>query len=237
MAKRDWLRECNDQNVPPQEFGQIFCVRCRNPDCTRAGYAGSLFNDRVSTQVERLLLNPNFADLSLPQYAKIHNNDFPDAIRQALRIEIANKRKDWTAPSEEEIDVSQAQQELTNQPAKPKAPESRLKVDVVELPDEDDGFQIVEDPDDTDETPVIAQPAPVVQAQPAPSAVQVQVQNKPANTAHPIGGVMLGPAAALPQSKIVVDPWAAPVPSKDVVVPVGAKIRMGLAKADEGVKK
>jgi len=136
MAKRDWLRECNDQNVPPQEFHQIFCVRCRNPDCSRAGYAGSIWADRMTTQVERLLENPHFADLSIPQYAQVNANDFPDALRQALRIEIARKRGDWELPPED-LTTEQAVRELAGLPApqEPVTKAASLAVTVQEDPD------------------------------------------------------------------------------------------------------
>lgn len=233
MAKRDWLRECNDQNVPPQEFHQIFCVRCRNPDCTRAGYAGSLWADRIGTQVERLLDNPQFADLSLPQYAQINALDFPDALRQALRIEIANKRKDWTLP--EDLTPEQAMQELAATATAKPEPKTKAAALAVTLDEE-----ISSEPDSPDEiedaTPDVA-PAPVLTKPNQP------VLLNRTNTAFPVGGVMLDgsrPTQTAQPAKpatppLVVDPWAAPTPVENVVA-VGAKIRLGFATADAASK-
>jgi len=235
MSKRDWLRECNDQNVPTPEFTNIFCIRCRNLECSRAGYSGSLFADRVSTQVERLLTNPLFADLSLPQYAKIHAQDFPDAVRQALRIEIANKRKDWTLPPED-LNIEEAQRELvgsaTPQPVKKaEEPASRIGIQLQVDDDSEGGEDIIPILDDADE-PVVPKDKPL----------QPVVLNK-TNTAFPVGGVMLDGSRPTAQTikqaapRVVVDPWAVPTPVENVV-PVGAKIRLGFASADanEGKK-
>ena len=238
MAKRDWLRECNDQNVPPQEFHQIFCVRCRNPDCTRAGYAGSLWTNRITTQVERLLENPLFADLSMPQYAKVNALDFPDALRQALRIEIANKRKDWEVPPED-LTPEQAMRELAALPDKqePATRAASLSVTMQEDTLQEDTLQ-----EDTVEAPDVPAVAPEV-SRAAPQAAVLATLPARTNTAFPVGGIMLDgsrrTSMATPMTpeppKVIVDPWAVPAPVENVV-PVGAKIRLGLSVADASKK-
>lgn len=35
------LNECNDQKVPPREFKEMFCKRCRNQTCANAGWSSS----------------------------------------------------------------------------------------------------------------------------------------------------------------------------------------------------
>jgi len=229
MAKRDWLRECNDQNVPPQEFNQIFCVRCRNPECSRAGYAGSLWTNRITTQVERLLENPLFADLSMPKYAKVNALDFPDALRQALRIEVANKRKDWELPPED-LTPEQAMRELAALPDKqePATRAASLSVTMQE---------------DTVEAPDEPAAVPEVSRTPAPQATVLATLPARTNTAFPVGGIMLDGSrptnTATPRPpeppKVIVDPWAVPAPVENVV-PVGAKIRLGLSVADAAKK-
>ena len=240
MARRDWLRDCNEQNVPVAEFTQIFCVRCRNNECTRAGYAGSMFAERVSTQVDRLLLNPLFADLSMPQYAQINAMDFPDAVRHALRIEIANKRKDWEMPSED-LDPEAAMKELlgTQAPPPPEAPTAKAQRKF--------GIEIWEEPEpesDEDQSATTA-----VAPAPAPSPILTDtppIKNPPmlirqANTAFPVGGMMADgsqPVGMTQKPSVpLVDEWAVPTKTENVV-PVGAKIRLGLANADaNGSKK
>lgn len=227
MAKRDWMRECNDQNVAIPDFVNIFCARCRNSDCTRAGYAGSLWSDRMSTQVERLLSNPQFADLSLPLYAQINANDFPDAMRQALRIEIANKRKDWETPPED-IDPIEAMKELAGHTPNTATPPKHEGLEITVLTEEEG-----------EATPDVAPPKPSEPLRANLTGTDKQpVLLTRTNTAFPVGGVMIG--GAQPSRKEPVpagaDPWAAPTPVENVV-PVGAKIRMGLAAADAATKE
>lgn len=227
MAKRDWMQECNEQNVPLQEFGQIFCVRCRNPECIRAGYAGSVWADRMGTQVERLLENPKFADLTMPQYAKINALDFPDALRQALRIEIARKKGDWEVPGE--LTDEQAMAELASltakETAKPVTQAASLAVTLVDEAGEP--YTAPEPP-----APEVAVPA-ATEARPAPTVPL----NRP-NTPFPVGGVMLpgGPAQTAGKAPAPVDPWAVAAPVENVVA-IGAKIRLGFAAADAAEAK
>jgi len=234
MAKRDWLRECNDQNVPPQEFNQIFCVRCRNPECSRAGYSGSIWADRITTQVERLLENPLFADLTLPQYAKVNANDFPDALRQALRIEVASKRGEWELPPED-LDIKAAMVELAGGQATPPQPTKAQAQFSIELVEEAEAEPAPER-ETVRETHVTHAAPPPPDVMKTPPLVLPQRTNTP----FPVGGVMLDgsrpPSQAIKKETPAVDPWAVPA-TKDVVVSVGAKIRLGLAEADKNERK
>jgi hypothetical protein len=62
--KNDLLTECNDQRISEVEFTSIFCKRCKNKSCDRAGWASSNWEERMSTQAERLLHNPNIVKQS-----------------------------------------------------------------------------------------------------------------------------------------------------------------------------
>ena len=57
--KNDLLGECNDQKIPENEFTSIFCKRCKNKSCDRAKWASSSWEERISTQADRFLHNPN----------------------------------------------------------------------------------------------------------------------------------------------------------------------------------
>jgi hypothetical protein len=59
MQKNDLLSSCNDQNIPEKDFTGMFCRRCKNRSCERAGWAFSSWDERINTQVDRLILNPN----------------------------------------------------------------------------------------------------------------------------------------------------------------------------------
>lgn len=62
--KNDLLNECNDQKISEVEFTSIFCKRCKNKSCDRAGWSSSTWEERMSTQADRLLHNPNIVKQS-----------------------------------------------------------------------------------------------------------------------------------------------------------------------------
>ena len=86
--KPDLLAECNDQGMRVDEFRQTICKHCRQPKCSAAGWAQDKFSDRVSTQVDRLLIHPNFAPPDAETYAPIRAKRFlPIAEPVAVRSE------------------------------------------------------------------------------------------------------------------------------------------------------
>jgi hypothetical protein len=60
--KKDLIRECNDRNLKPSEFEYMFCNQCKNRSCSRASWSKSSWDERILTQVDRLLINPNIQD-------------------------------------------------------------------------------------------------------------------------------------------------------------------------------
>lgn len=93
----DFLEGCNDRGMKISEFTEIFCNRCRNPECTRAGWAQDRFAARVSSQEERLF-RPTQVDPRLPKYAQIVAKDFQDMLHKAMTLEIASRKGDWEIP-------------------------------------------------------------------------------------------------------------------------------------------
>lgn len=119
-ATEDFWDECTIGNqMPPKEFEQRFCRVCKNQECHRAGWGESRWVERMSTQVDRLLDNPTFADPRDPQYRHIREHDFPDLLREAIRVEIIEQKGDWSIPTEVDVMTSvgakgvQVQPELT----------------------------------------------------------------------------------------------------------------------------
>lgn len=53
----------------------------------------------MSTQEDRLLKNPNFAHPSDSRFSHLREIDFPDLLRKAMMIEIADRKGDWNLPS------------------------------------------------------------------------------------------------------------------------------------------
>lgn len=220
--QRDLLFECNDPRatngevVPPEVFKETFCQRCRNWSCVNAGWAKSSFEQRVSTQVERLLTNPQRATPDDPRFSKVRALHFLE-IAEAL---VLNSRggDPWAGPgvhlarpessvsSSDIVDAAVAQLgKVPNVSVAPPAP--------VESP-----------PPVAPRNPLPAVAAPVVAA----PTVSVPTERRlDMNTSFPAEGVMIGggpiPAEPTPAAPPP-DPWTPQNTGK--VVPRGAKIKM-----------
>ena len=87
--------------LAPEQFKQMFCDVCLNPGCGNSRGAGSKWSQRMLTQEDRLLHNPQFAPedtaviMGLP--------DFKDMVREALSLEISDRKGDWEPVSDAEV--------------------------------------------------------------------------------------------------------------------------------------
>lgn len=100
----DYWTECFDPKlgVSPKELEYTFCRVCKNPACSRSATQGMSWTRRMATQMDRLFVNPTFADPNDPRYADIRKIDFPSALHEAMRLEISDRRGDWVVPTEED---------------------------------------------------------------------------------------------------------------------------------------
>lgn len=222
MREQDLLAECNDQRVPPKEFESIFCARCRNRQCARAGWKGSTFEERVSTQVDRLLINPVRANPEDSKFDPVRAMHFAE-VAQAI---VLRRRADpWAGPGVFLAEPDPATATLPAvEDAVAKLAEARGKrptAVTVEVEPElhpEPSQETVQTPQDPPRAPV---------ATPAPPPVRPPPVTRPTvNTEFPDEGVMLGGSPPPPREGLVsADPWA-PKP-KHNVVPPGAKIKMG----------
>ena len=196
---KDLLADCNDQNMPPQDFKAMFCARCRNKECVNAGWSGSAFEQRIASQEDRLLINPVRARPDDPQFAPIRAQHFRELEPALVLARLADP---WAGPG---VHLSAPEPLLDT---------TRIVEDAVAKLTKTDN-------------PV--PPKPVQETTPAPIAAPAQVlatpvvENPGMNTDFPDEGVMIGGGS--PSNLLVVtDPWA-PKPKMNVV-PRGAKIRM-----------
>jgi hypothetical protein len=97
------------RQMSPEDFRKQFCNNCMNSGCSNSKGAGMGWVQRMSTQEERLLTNPLFADPNEAQFRQIAEMDFRDTLRKALAIEIADRRGDWEVPTDAEIGVAAAE--------------------------------------------------------------------------------------------------------------------------------
>ena len=87
--------------LAPEQFKQMFCNVCLNPGCRISRGGGSKWSQRMLTQEDRLLHNPQFAppgtaeDMGLP--------DFKNMVRHAIALEISDRKGDWEPVTEAEV--------------------------------------------------------------------------------------------------------------------------------------
>jgi hypothetical protein len=216
--KPDLLSECNDQKIPPRDFKETFCNRCRNQNCVNAGWASSTFDERVRTQVDRLLVNPLQARPEDSRFDPIRAMHF---VEVAAAISIARRADPWAGPG-----VHLAEPD-------PETVKSQVVEDAVSRLAEARGKKPRAPTAIAIETEGPPEPAPVAEPEPPPAPRPQPVANPPPlamiNTEFPDEGVMIGggppPAKPSQSSPKEEDSWA-PKP-KQTVVPRGTKIRMG----------
>ena len=123
-----------------QQLTNLFCRVCRNTECTRSMIRNHGWQQRISTQVDRLLVNPKFG--SADQYGpEIRELNFPSMFREAMRIEIADRKQDWSVPTDQEINSvvdSAVQKTGTAQPVAEKlvqSPAQTIQVSTTTTPE------------------------------------------------------------------------------------------------------
>jgi hypothetical protein len=209
--KPDLLNECNDQRIPPREFKETFCKRCRNQNCVNAGWSSSSFEERVRTQVDRLLTHPLQAQPDDPRFDHVRAMHF---VEIAAALSIARRADPWVGPGvhlaepDPETAKSQVVEDAVSKLAEARG---RRLPTVIAIQEE----VSVEEP--PVEEPPVEEP-PVEDVPPLPVALGI-------NTDFPEEGVMIGGGSPKVSAPVSEDTWA-PKPKVNVV-PRGAKIKMG----------
>ena len=256
--KRDLIDECLS-DLPagerdPKALQETCCAYCRNPECVNARWAMDKFSARVQAQPDRML-KPRQADPKSSRYSHLHN--FVDMLQEAIKLESADRRGDWTVPEVPVLDgkaqVSQhnttdvvdgAVRALAAAKGKDVALPNHREADKAAFVTETEQMMTTMAPPETaPEAPLEAPaqpPAPLPpEAPPTASVAPPKAGYHPpmANTPTPRGGIMIGegpaPQAPVPRPQPV-DPWT-PVKKVPVVQP-GAKIQMGKKDADDNTK-
>lgn len=240
----DFLRECladpalraMAQTDNEATFREMVCLRCRQPGCDLAGWAGDRFARRVSEQPDRMF-QAEQRDPSLPRYA--HLVDFKDMLHRAMQLEVADRRGDWEVPEIPIVDGRVDKASPATSTAVDNAVRAMAHAQGREAPDLPDPHAAADEAFVTETADLMGQvvepeePTPPPEdppdSKPMRQAPQVSRPQMP-NTQIPAGGLMVDGATTEPQR--AADPWAPPKPKPDVV-PVGAKIRMALSGPPE----
>lgn len=213
--KPDLLNECNDQHLPPRDFKETFCKRCRNQECANAGWSSSSFEERVRTQVDRLLVNPVQARADDPRFDHVRAMHF---VEVAAAISLARRADPWSGPGVHlaDPDPETIKSQIVEDAVSKLAEARGRKLPVIAIQQEEEAPLEPTEQRVTSPEPRVRERAPEPRA-PVTPVMQV-------NTDFPEEGMMIGggpPSKPAPET----DPWA-PKP-KQTVVPRGAKIRMG----------
>lgn len=232
----DFLRECNtgDLKIDPKTFMETWCARCHRPECSLAAFAKTdPMAQRNATWRERFF-GAVEADLSIPKYAQIAKLDFPNLLQKAMRLEISERRGDWSvpeipvmdgrvlvAPADTTHQVEDAVRKLTGASSRNTLP-LQMDPDLPDDPEDDEPEEDLEEPEQED----VPEPLSPLPRKPPPS------QPAGRNTVDP-GEVMIGggPAPAQVQRDRPAqekDPWAPPPKASVVVVKPGAKVQFGV---------
>ena len=218
-----------DTPVSPGDFRELFCSKCKNTDCVNR-QSGDPLSFRVATQFERLT-NPQQADPNLPKYAQIVLKEWQDMTREALRLEISDRRGDWEVP---DIDITDGVSQVA-------PPGSTTVVDnavrnlakaqgkevphLPEIPSNEDDFSkaavdLLGEIED-------AEPEPETPKEPAPQHPKKNPAFRPAargNAEDQSGMVGGGP---IPPPEKPVDPWAVKTDEGGRKVEAGATVKFG----------
>lgn len=216
MTKKDLTQFCRETNethhsVSEKEFRTLWCRRCRNQECRHSQWGKGVWLERMSTQVDRLLDNPQFGDPKDPAFGFLQGFDFEDMKRQAIAIHIADQNNDWEIPSEK--DITEFNKDGLSEDSigsKRLTKTSHVLTEEKEEKVEDRESEIVIPKKlDNNSEPLMRTPPNV----PAVS-----------NTKTNDEGIMLG--SPLEENTSTGDAWDVPV-AKDKIIPVGGKIVLG----------
>lgn len=89
-----------DRKLNEKELRGSFCRQCKNYKCGHARWGVPGWEERIQTQEDRLLNNPNFGSTDDPKFSHIREVDFPDLVKKAIMLETADKKGDWSLPNE-----------------------------------------------------------------------------------------------------------------------------------------
>lgn len=126
----DYWGECYDPaaGMSPNQFTDTFCNRCLNQECERSAAEGTTWFRRISTQEDRLLLHPRFADPRDSRFQGVASMDFRSALKEAITLELADRRGDWSIPTAAEVAIEASRiaagQGMSPPPEPPKPPEA-----------------------------------------------------------------------------------------------------------------
>lgn len=244
--KEDLIGTCNEQQqLKNDEFMHVWCKRCRNVDCERAEWGTSGWEERMATQAERLLHNPNFADPDDPVFEAVKQQHFADMLNRATQIEIADQKGDWEIPDLLANEATSVNEQNCHRVAKP---DTTGEVDFAAQQLAAAKGRELPAPPEPEPPPVAQEPAHFTpeEDEPIPEAPQEETRPQnpvlPVNTPIPAQGIMVDGSAPPPMTTEEMmptpqtDPWGVPL-AGDTVIEVGGTVTLGPPPSEEDDSK
>lgn len=237
------------ERLTVKELRQTYCARCKNPQCGHAEFANTVWDQRILTQQDRLLDNPNFADPNDPRYDFIRKIEWQNMVREAIRLNVSERRGDWSVPDvrpalfvpvPETPDESQTKTtDMVDEAVKSLAAARGKEGPSLPTPVEDESQElgVLEEPNVQEVTSTLVDPpVPIVRPQPSPNLPKAVPAIR--NTRVPRGGVMVDGAErplvdlqptqhAKHPTQPQQDAWAVP---KHKVIKPGATVSLSSGK-------
>ena len=227
MSKKDltqFCRETNEthQSVTESEFRLIWCKRCRNQECRFSQWGDGLWQNRMDTQVDRLLDNPLFGDPRQEQFRHLQDIVFEDMKHHAVAIHLANQNQDWEIPSEKKVsEIIKGETALSK---KKKEKEKEKEISSTAEEETEEKATLTEEKNPQSALSLGGKSSPPIR--PTPSISHSM------NTEINDGGIMIGDEPSVSTPPVVVDEWSVPAPVENII-PVGGRVRMGSSKGEK----
>lgn len=241
---QDYLQDCMEDfrrkaslttAVSPSEFKELWCSKCQQA-CVNARF-GDPFVNRIASQFDRLT-RPNQADPHQPKYASIVAREWADMTREALKLEVADRRGDWEVP---EIDITDGTPQVATRGGTSVVDQAvrnlaqaqgRKAPELPEVPSDDEEFS-------RDAAALLEEkkPEPVPPRPPAPQHSKKNPSFRPSQRGNAPAQEGMLDGSPIPNQEPE-DPWAAPPSTTEVrrKVQPGAVIKFGAGGeiADDG---
>lgn len=148
------LSQKKEEKVKVSELREYFCNFCNNQSCEHAKMGHSSWVERITTQEERLLENPNFADLQNSKWESLRAIDFPERVDEIIRLSPNLSMGSWDPP--EDVDIFSGRPKVSYQDGQEvEQAVKTLKGKSVSVEEEDQTPEFVEPETETENETVV----------------------------------------------------------------------------------
>lgn len=97
------VRKTLGEKVTDKDLRRFVCWACRNTECDHAKNADIPWTERMKTQMEKMFGSLRVtASPDDPRWEHLQDIEFPNLLREAIRLEVADRKGDWSVPEFED---------------------------------------------------------------------------------------------------------------------------------------